>query len=51
MDVPVHEDDHDADDEVILFTDVNDSFSIVCEATFSKLSHDSFSVLVVAPHP
>ena len=46
----MHEDDHDADDEVIIFTDVNDSFSIVCEATYSKISHDSFSVLDVASY-
>ena len=39
------------DDEVILLTEVNDSFSIVCEVTYSMLSHDSFSVLVVASYP
>ena len=32
---------------VILFTEVNDSFSNVYEVTYSMLSHDS-SVLVVA---
>ena len=43
MDVPVHEDGA-ADDEVIHFTEVNDYFSIVCEVTYSMLSHDSFSL-------
>ena len=50
MDVPVREK-CAADDEVILFTEVNDSFSIVCEVTYSMLSCDSFSLLVVAPYP
>ena len=36
-----------ADDEVILFTEVNDSFSIVSEVTYST----TLSVLVVASHP
>ena len=40
-----------ADDEVIIFTEVIDSFSIVCEVTNSMLSHDSFFVLVVASYP
>ena len=39
-----------ADDEVILFTEVNDSFSIVCEVTYSMLFHGSYSVIVAAPH-
>ena len=50
MDVSVHVG-VAADDEVILFTEVNDSFSIVSEVTCSMLSHDSFSVLVVASYP
>ena len=47
MDVPVHEEDA-ADVEVILLTEVNDSFSTVSEITYSKLFHDSFSVLVAS---
>ena len=39
------------DDEVLLFTEVNDSFSIVCEVTYSMPSHDSFSIIVVASYP
>ena len=39
MDVPVREEGA-ADDEVILFTDVIDSFSIVCGFTYSMLSND-----------
>ena len=50
MDVSVHEDGA-ADDEVILFTEVNDSFSIACEVTYSMLSHDTFPVLIVASYP
>ena len=50
MDVPVREDGA-VDDEAILFTEVNDSFSIVCEVTYSMLSHDSFSALVVVSSP
>ena len=50
MDVPSREYGA-ADDEVILFIEVDDSFSIVCEVTYSMLSHDSFSVLVDAPNP
>ena len=50
MDVPVHEE-GTADDEVIMFTDVNDSFSIVCDVTYSMLSHYSVSVIVVASYP
>ena len=46
MDSPVREEGA-AVDEVILFTEVNDSFSIVCEVTYSMPFHDSFSVLVV----
>ena len=37
-----------ADDEVILFTEINDSFCIVCEVTYSMFFHDSFSVLVAS---
>ena len=48
MDVPVR-DEGAADEEVILFTEVNDSFSIVCDVTYSMLSH--VSVLVVASYP
>ena len=40
-----------ADDEVILFTEVNDCFYIACDVTYSMLSHDSFSVVVVASYP
>ena len=40
-----------ANDEVILFTDVNYSFSIVYEVTYSMPSHDSFSLLVVVSYP
>ena len=40
-----------ADEELILFTEVNDSFSILCEFTYSMLSNDSLSVLVVASSP
>ena len=50
MDVPVRYEGA-ADDEVVLFTEVNDSFSIVCEVTYSMLFHESFSVLVVAAYP
>ena len=50
MDVPVSKEGA-ADDEVILFTEVYDSFPIVCEVTYSMLSHDSFSVLVVVSYP
>ena len=46
MDVPVCNE-AVTDDEVILFTELNDSFCIVCEVTYSILSHDSFSVLVI----
>ena len=45
MDVPVREDGA-SDDKVILFTEVNDCFSIVCEVTYFMLSHNSFRVLV-----
>ena len=38
-----------ADDEVALFSDVNDSFSIVCEVTCSILSHDSLFLLLLHP--
>ena len=41
----------DADDEVILLTEINNSFSIVCEVIYSMLSHGSFSVLVAASYP
>ena len=47
MDVCVHEE-GTADNEVIIFIEFNDSFSVVCEVTYSMLSHDFFSVLVVA---
>ena len=40
--------DRAADDEVILFTEVNDSFSIGCDVTYSMLSHDSLFLLL---HP
>ena len=40
-----------ADDEVILFTEVNDSFSIVCDVAYSMQSHYSFSFLVDASNP
>ena len=50
MDVPLREEGA-ADDEVIPLTEVNDSFSVVCVVTYSMLSHDTFSVLVVAPQP
>ena len=50
MDVTVREEGA-AIDEVILFTEVNDSFSIDCEFTYSMLSHHSFSVLAVAYFP
>ena len=50
-DVPVCEEHATADDEVILFTDVNHSFFIVCEVTYSMLSLESCSVLVVALCP
>ena len=49
MDVPVREEGA-ADDEVILFPEVNDSYSIVCDVTYSMLSHDSFFVLVVVSY-
>ena len=51
MDVLVHEEGA-ADDEVILFTDVNDSFSIVCDVTYSMLSHDflCFSCCILPLH-
>ena len=50
MDVSVHEEGA-ADDEVILFTEANDSVSTDCEVTYSMLSRDYFSVLVVASYP
>ena len=50
MDVPVREE-CAADDEVILFTEVNGSISIDCEVTYSMPSHDYFPVLVVASYP
>ena len=50
MDVLVREEGA-ADVDVFLFKEVNVSFSIVCGVTYSKLSNDSFSVLVVAPYP
>ena len=50
MDVPVHEDGA-AGDKVILFTEVIYYFSIVCKVTYSMISHDYFSVLVVTSHP
>ena len=50
MDVPVSEESA-ADVDVILLTVVNDCFSIVSEVTYSMLSHDSFSVLVLALYP
>ena len=50
MDVPVR-DAGAADDRVVLHTEVNDSFSTVCEVTYSMLFHDSFSVFVVACYP
>ena len=40
-----------ADDEVILFTEVNYSFSIVCEVTYSMFFNASRSVLVDASYP
>ena len=39
-----------ADDEVLFFSVVNDSFSIVCEVTYSLPSHESSSILVVASY-
>ena len=50
MDVPVCEEGA-VDDGVIIFTEVNISFSIVCEVTYSMHSQDSFSVLVVESYP
>ena len=49
VDVPVREEGA-VDDAALLFTEVNDSFSIVCEVTYSMPSHDSFSVIVVASY-
>ena len=48
MDVPEREE-GSADDELILFTEVNDSFSIVCEVTHSMLSHDFSQFLLLHP--
>ena len=47
MDVPIHEDGA-ADDEVIIFTEVNYYFSIVYEITYSMLFHDSLFLFL---HP
>ena len=41
MNVPVHEEGC-AGDEIIIFTEHNETFSIVCEVTNSMLSHDFF---------
>ena len=50
MDVPVREEGA-TNDEVILFTEVNDSlhFSIACEVTYYMLPHDS--VFIVESYP
>ena len=37
-----------ADEDVILFTEVNDSISTICDVIYSMPSHDSFSVLLAA---
>ena len=50
MDVPMREEDVPVD-EIILFTEVNDSLSIVSEVTYSMLSHGSFYVLDVTSFP
>ena len=49
MDVPVREEGA-ADDEVIIFTQVNETFSILFEVNYSMLFHDSFSVLFVSSY-
>ena len=46
MDVPVRLEGA-ADDEVIVSTEVNDSFYIFCEVTYSMLSHDTLLFLLL----